>query len=114
MEYKILYGFQSHGITILEVKRMNEPETADPDLVYFWLKISGPEQSIERLIFVDSDSNETEEFREFEQGELCFDENIAEYIEDDGVGYALDVIGPEDLDPEIYPKIESLLEGIKN
>lgn len=72
MNYRVLYLLQSPKLIILEIKRLNLPDTAPADQVYQWLHYLPATEQLTPLTFVAMHSAPPFEERQFAQGSLRF------------------------------------------
>ncbi len=74
---KVLYSFQYEDVALIEVKRLDLPADAPVGDVYHWFFI-GRDQIVVKLHFKSMKSIGGDEFREFTEGSLKFDQRAAE------------------------------------
>ncbi|KLT64451.1 MULTISPECIES: hypothetical protein [Pedobacter] len=79
--FKILYLFESSTLFIVEVKRLDLPDSADLSDLYQWLYLDRQNGAFIKLWFNSMDSSPAVEERYFEQGYLKFNEGQATFIE---------------------------------
>jgi hypothetical protein len=70
-EYKFLYMFSSDQLDLVEIKRLDQSESAPLSSIYKWLVIEN--NKVTKFTFKSMDKKE-KEFREFEEGKLEFDD----------------------------------------
>lgn len=70
-EFKFLYIFSADGHSLVEIKRLDQPDGAPLSSIYKWLVLENNE--VIPLTF-KSMSKKEKEFREFEEGKLEFDD----------------------------------------
>lgn len=99
--FEFLYCFKSHGVCLLEMKRTDLPDGAPPDQCFFWLRINLESSQVERLTFQDAGREENLEVREFDDCSLTFDEEMAEYVPEEGLALALDRIAKKSIPKSI-------------
>lgn len=75
--FSYLYSFTSPEFSLIEVKRLDRGSDAPPSEVYFWLVIK--DNQIQKLNF-KSMKKSPQEFREFNEGELHFDDVSARFL----------------------------------
>lgn len=93
MNYTPLYYFMNENISLLEIKRTDQPEDAPKDEVYHWLAFDNQSQEIRRLSFKSMDKEPIDgneiNIRIFENAELRFTNEFAKFIENDQVHLVL-------------------------
>lgn len=70
-EFKFLYAFSSDELTLVEIKRLDQPENAPLSSIYKWLVVQN--NKVTSFTFKSMSKNE-KEYREFEEGKLVFDD----------------------------------------
>ena len=78
IEYEYLFYFFNDAISLVEVKLMSLPEGAAIDRVYHWLYIE--EENVQKLHFKSRREQGGLNYREFAQGNLSFDEKMAQLL----------------------------------
>lgn len=80
-KYKTLFQFENQELVIIEIKRLDLPETASLNEIFHWLHFEKGSKSLVKLWFRSMDSSTEIEERFFEQGYLKFNSGEATYIE---------------------------------
>lgn len=111
-DIEFLYAFSSHGLYLVEIKRLDLGEEAPSSDVYYWLRFNTDDGSIERLEFVSMDTDEGVEVREFADGALSFDNEVGEYLYSNGDGVALDRIGKGSVEKAVKKRFFEYLQSI--
>ncbi len=78
IEYEYLFYFFKDAISVVEVKLMGLPAGAAIDRVYHWLYIE--EGNVQKLQFKSRREQGGLNYREFAQGNLSFDEKMAQLL----------------------------------
>ncbi len=103
---KVLFHFAKSDLDILEIKRLDLPETADKADLFHWLQIpqNGPAQ---KLTFVSMNSENDHDSREFEQGSLSFNKSEARFQAEQT--QKLQAAESKELSPTLTQKIQNYL-----
>ncbi len=111
---KCLHVFQSHGATLLEIKRKDLPEDSDKSDLYHWFLVREDVEKAMRLTFLEMHAENGVELRAFDEGELQFDDSMAELLLDGEYGLAMDRISVKKITRKVWEKVVSYLELKEN
>jgi hypothetical protein len=107
--FEIVILLASHGKIIAEFKRLDLEPDQEKSSIYRWILFDVEKTQVQNLEFLDQDNEEGVEYREFEQGNLSFDSNVGQLLLNDGMGFALDRLAPDDIDPNHLISIQQFL-----
>ena len=111
-DLKFLYCFGSHGVYLVEVQRCDLPEDAAPQDVYFWLWLETDSDQVKRLQFESMGEEDGLEIRNFKEGVLSFDNEVAEFLHHDDTGLAMDRIARGSITKAIKARCHTFLQGL--
>ena len=108
--FECLYLLSNPYLHIIEVKRIDLPDTSSAEQKFLWLKIDAKTLDVSPLNFSSMDSAGTVEERYFEQGYLKFNEQTGTFIEKyNSAQHALQRLGTQDLDQRIQQAITNFI-----
>jgi hypothetical protein len=108
--FECLYLLSNPYLHIIEIKRIDLPDTASAEQKFLWLKVDAKTLMVSQLEFRSMDSAGTVEERYFEQGYLKFNEKTGAFIEKyNSAQHPLQRLDPSDLDQRIQEAVASLL-----
>jgi len=104
--FQTLFYFSNEDISILEIKRLDLPSTADKSDLFHWLLIP-KDHSIQKLTFLSMSEENGLQSREFKEGKLRFNEEGGFY--DAKISHTLKCHQPNDLPDRLVSLLESYL-----
>lgn len=108
--FECLYLLSNPHFHIIEVKRIDLPDTASAEQKFLWLKIDAKTLEVSQLDFRSMDSAGTVEERYFEQGYLKFNEQTGTFIEKyNSAQHSLHRLDPQNLEQRIRQAIASFI-----
>lgn len=108
--FECLYLLSNPHFHIIEVKRIDLPDTASAEQKFLWLKIDTKTLDISQLDFRSMDSAGTVEERYFEQGYLKFNDQTGTFIEKyNSAQHPLHRLGLQNLEQRIQQAIASFI-----
>lgn len=108
--FECLYLLSNTYLHIIEVKRLDLPDTASVEQKFLWLKMEAKTLHISPLTFRSMDSAGTLEERYFEQGYLKFNVQTGTFIEKyNSAQHALQLLDPKHPDQRIQQAIAAFL-----
>lgn len=83
--FALLFGFRSAQYSVVEIKRLNINSDKKED-IYYWIQIknSNGNYALKRLNFVSMSQNPTEQYRQFQNASLQFNDTMAIFENDEG------------------------------
>lgn len=108
--FECLYLLSNPHFHIIEVKRIDLPDTASAEQKFLWLKIDTKTLDVSQLNFRSMDSAGTVEERYFEQGYLKFNDQTGTFIEKyNSAQHPLHRLGLQNLEQRIQQAIASFI-----
>lgn len=108
--FEYLYLLSNPYLHIIEVKRVDLPDTASAQQKFLWLKIDAKTLEVSQLDFRSMDSAGAVEERYFEQGYLKFNEQAGTFIEKyNSAQHPLQRLGTQDLHQRIQQAITTFI-----
>ncbi|KLN62483.1 hypothetical protein WH96_03040 [Kiloniella spongiae] len=104
--FKTLFYLSNEDVNIVEIKRLDLPETADKSDIFHWL-LFGNDCSIQKLTFVSMNEENGFQLREFKEGKLRFNDDIGFY--DTETSHALQCNRPNELPDTLASLLENYL-----
>ena len=108
--FECLYYLENFYLDIIEVKRMDLPNTATASEKFHWLRIDKKSLKVTPLTFRSMDSSGEVEERYFEEGFLKFNPTIGTFIEKyNSAQHPLHHKGCLEVSPEVSKAVEHYL-----
>ena len=108
--FECLYLLSNPYLQIIEVKRINLPDTASVEQKFLWLKIDTKTLDVSALNFSSMDSAGAVQERYFQQGYLKFNEQTGTFIEKyNSAQHPLQRLEPQHLEQRVQQAITAFL-----
>lgn len=111
MSFRVLFLLQSSALTLLEIRRLDLPDSAPKGALYRWLRYEAATETLTALDFVSMHAAPPLEERQFRQGTLEFSAEVGTFrpADDPAAAYTLTLSPAQELPPALAAQVAALL-----